>query len=128
MITSTITIVYCPTHIYRKGWLTNRSSLPIIINLISEPSTVRTLLSLSPPTAGLHSPSPRWTLLLMPPSPPTNQRCSPVGQPLRSYCRWFFLPPTSAPTCRAKPWFLLLCFCRPSSHHGNNNSFYQCIV
>jgi len=32
VVTSTITIVYCPIYIYRKGWLTIRSSLPIILN------------------------------------------------------------------------------------------------
>jgi len=48
VVISTIIIVYCPTHIYRNGWLTNKLSLLIILNLVSEPSIVRTLLSLSP--------------------------------------------------------------------------------
>ena len=122
-----ITIVYYPTHIYRKGWLTNRLSLPIILNLVSESSSVKTLLSLLP-TVDLLSPSPRWTLLLLLPFPLPNQRYSPAGQPLKSCCRWFFLPPAAAITCRAKPWFLLSCFCRPSSHHEDNNSFYRCVV
>ena len=30
--TSTITIIYCHIHMYRKGWLTNRLNLPIILN------------------------------------------------------------------------------------------------
>jgi hypothetical protein len=34
VVTSTITIVYCPTYIYRKGWLTIRLSLPIILNYV----------------------------------------------------------------------------------------------
>jgi len=63
-------MVYCPTHIYRKGWLTNRLSLSIILNLVLESSVVRTLLLISLLAAGLLSPSPKWTLLLLPPTPP----------------------------------------------------------
>ena len=52
-------LTYTHTHIYRKSWLTNRLSLLIILNLVLEPSAIRTLSSLS-----------LWTLLLLPPSPP----------------------------------------------------------
>ena len=79
MVISTIAIVYCPTHIYKKGWLTIRLSLLIILNLVLESSAVRTLLPLSPPAVGLLSPSPKWTLLLLSPFPPSNWQYSPAG-------------------------------------------------
>jgi hypothetical protein len=60
--------------------------------------------------------------------PPPHRRYSPAGQPLRSSCRWFLLPPAATPTCYTDPWFLLPCFCRPSPHHGDNTSFYRCVV
>ena len=69
MVTSTITIVYCPTYIYRKGWLTIRLSLLIILNLVSEPSTVRTLFSLPPFAADPLFTFSTWILLLPPTSP-----------------------------------------------------------
>jgi hypothetical protein len=69
VVTSTIAIVYCPTHIYRKGWLTIRLSLLIILNLVSEPSTIRTLSSLPPFAAGPLFTFSTWILLLSPTSP-----------------------------------------------------------
>jgi len=63
------TIVYCPTYIYRKGWLTIRLSLPIILNLVSESSAVKTLFSLSPFAAGPLFTFSTWILLLPPTSP-----------------------------------------------------------
>ena len=68
----TITIVYCPTHIYRKGQLTIRLSLPIILNLVSELSVIRTLLLFFLLAADILSSSPKWTLLWLPPTPPTK--------------------------------------------------------
>jgi len=59
--------------------------------------------------------------------PSLNRRYSLAGQPFRSYCRWFLLPTAAAPTCSLDPWFLLSCFCHPS-HHGDNTSFYRCVV
>jgi len=63
------------THIYRKGWLTIRLSLLIILNLVSEPAVVRTLLSLTPFTVGPLFTFSTWILLLPPtsPSPPVVQ-------------------------------------------------------
>jgi hypothetical protein len=116
------------TYIYRKEWLTNRLSLPIILNLVLELSTVRTLFSLShlQPTSSLPLLNGlRCCCCLL---PPPNQRCSPIDQPFRSCCHWFLLPLATTPTCRAEPWFLLPCLCRPSSHHEDNNSFYCCVV
>jgi len=69
VVTSTITIVYCPMYIYRKGWLTIRLSLPIILNLVSESSAVRTLFSLSPFAVGPLFTFSTWILLLPPTSP-----------------------------------------------------------
>ena len=121
-------MVYCPTHIYRKGWLTNRLSLSIILNLVLKSSVVRTLLpipSLQPASSlpllnGLYC----CCRLL----PPTKTVVQP-SQPLRRCCHWFLLPPAAvAPTCRAEPWLFLPCFCRSSSHHGDNDSLYCCIV
>jgi len=56
-------------YIYRKGWLTIRLSLPIILNLVSEPSAVKTLFSLSPFAAGPLFTFSTWILLLPPTSP-----------------------------------------------------------
>jgi len=64
VVTLIISIVYCPAHIYRKGWLTNRLSLLIILILVSEPSTVRTLFSLSLFAADLLYAFSKWILLL----------------------------------------------------------------
>jgi len=113
----TIIIVYCPTYIYRRGLLTNRLNFSIILNLVSEPSAIKTLL-----------PSPYGICYCCHLLPPPNRRCSLAGQSLIKYCRWFFLPPAAALTCRAKSWFLLPCLCRPSSHHEDNNSFYCCDI
>ena len=69
MVTLTISIVYYPIYINRKGWLTNRLSLLIILNFISESSAVRTLFSLSLLVPGLLSAFSKWILLLPPTSP-----------------------------------------------------------
>jgi len=116
--------MYWPTHIFRKDWLINRSNLSIILNLVLEPFVFRNLLPApSPhlqPASFLSLPNGLcccWRFL-----PPPNWRCSPAGQPLRSCCCWFLIPTT------VDPWFLLLCFCRPSSHYKDNNFFYYCVV
>ena len=71
MVISTFTIVYCPTHIYKKGWLTIRLSLLIILNLVSEPSAVKnSFLPLdSPPAAAIAI------------SPSTGAATSPASHP-----------------------------------------------
>jgi len=68
------------THIYRKGWLTIRLSLPIILNLVSESAAVRTLFSLPPFVAGPLFIFSTWILLLLPTSssPPVVQHSRPT--------------------------------------------------
>ena len=80
VVTSTIAIVYCPTHIYRKGWLTIRLSRLIILNLVSEPAAVRTLFSLPPFAVDPLFTFSIWILLLSPtsPSPPVVQHSRPA--------------------------------------------------
>jgi len=67
-------------YIYRKGWLTIRLSLLIILNLVSEPSAVRTPFSLPPFAAGPLSLFPPWILQLPPTSlfPPVVQHSRPA--------------------------------------------------
>jgi hypothetical protein len=36
VVISTFIILYCPTHINRKNWLTNRLSLLFLLNLVSK--------------------------------------------------------------------------------------------
>ena len=73
----TIIIIYCYAHACKKGWLTNMLSLSIILNLVSELFAIRILLLLSFFAAGLLSPSPKWSLLLLPPTPLTKMAVQP---------------------------------------------------
>ena len=102
VVTSTITIIYCPTYIYRKCWLTNRLSLPIIFNLISESSAVRNFLSLSP-----LQPASSLTLLnglyccycLLFPTKPVVQPSRPATQKLLSLV---LFPTSSSPNLQSR--------------------------
>ena len=127
MVTLTIPIVYCPTYIYRKGWLTNRLSLLIILNLVSESSAIRTLFSISPFAADLLYAFPKWILLLSS-LLPHHQWCSTAGQPSTSCCRWCLSSTTSTFTCRACLWFFLLNFCRSFAPYGNTHSSYRSFI
>jgi len=61
--------IYIYIYIYRKGWLTNRLSILVILNLVSEPSATGTFFSFSRFTADLLSVFLTWILLLPPTSP-----------------------------------------------------------
>jgi len=106
----TITIVYCPTRIYTKGWLTNRLSLPVILNLVSKLSAVRTLLLLFLLAASILSSSSKWTLLLLPPASPTKTTVQP-NQPATLKLLPLVLSPTSSsPNLQSRTLALSLMF------------------
>ena len=108
-------------YIYRKGWLTNRSSLLIILNLVSKLFAVWTLFPLS-----FHL-QPAFSLLFL------NEFyccrwlfhhhrwCSIAGQPSTSCCCWCLSSTTTASTCRA-------CLYRSFAPYGNTHSSYRSFI
>jgi hypothetical protein len=111
----TITIIYCATHththIYRKCWLINWLSLPIILNLVSEPSVIKTLLLLSLLVVGLISPSPKWTLLLLlQPTPPTKMAVQPNQLATQKLLPLVPSPISSRPNLQSRTMALSLMF------------------
>ena len=94
------------TYICKEGWLTNRSSLLIILNLVSKPSSIRTIFSLSP----------------------LQLAFSPLFLNGFYCCCWCLSSTTIAFICRACLWLLLASFCRSSTHYRNTNSSYRYFI
>jgi len=124
IVISTITIVYCPTHINRK-WLakpniksSNYSQLGIraFCHQNSSPPLAADFFSL-PLLNGFYCCS-RWLL-------PQHRWCSPAGQPSTSHCRWCSSTAATIFACRTCQWLLLACFCHSSAHYGNTNSSHR---
>jgi len=116
------------TYIYRKVWLTNRSSLPIILNLLSELSAIRTLLLFFLLAADILSLSPKWTLLRLPPTPPTKTAVQPNHPAPLKLLPLVPSPTSSNPNLQSNTLLFLSCFCRSPAHHRDNDSFYRYFV
>ena len=96
--------------------------------MVSEPSTIRTLLSLSPLQLTFSFPLLNGLYCCCRRLLPHHRWCSPAGQPSTSCCRWCPSSTTIAFTCRTRQWRLLASFCRSSTYYENTNSSYRCSI